>query len=128
VSAYWQALLSALDGNATDCAAPILLRIFGQTLTSAEMALMTQAVHQGQIRREQSVLLNAAEIQIAMMQYEVLNALRDALAFEVSRTLFHRTRRHWRGDNDCRAAAFPVQVRQHNAPIKLPRKPPLWAR
>src|SRR5271165_4924313 len=27
VSAYWQALLSALEGNATDCAAPILLRI-----------------------------------------------------------------------------------------------------
>ena len=27
VSAYWQALLSALEGNATDCAASILLRI-----------------------------------------------------------------------------------------------------
>ena len=27
VSAYWQALLSALAGNATDCAASILLRI-----------------------------------------------------------------------------------------------------
>jgi len=27
VSAYWQALLSALEGNATDCAAAILLRI-----------------------------------------------------------------------------------------------------
>jgi len=27
VSAYWQALLSALAGNATDCAAAILLRI-----------------------------------------------------------------------------------------------------
>src|SRR5260370_10901530 len=26
VSAYWQALLSALEGNATDCAASILLR------------------------------------------------------------------------------------------------------
>jgi hypothetical protein len=27
VSAYWQALLSALEGNATDCAASMLLRI-----------------------------------------------------------------------------------------------------
>ena len=27
VSAYWQALLSALEGNAADCAASILLRI-----------------------------------------------------------------------------------------------------
>ena len=27
VSSYWQALLSALEGNATDCAASILLRI-----------------------------------------------------------------------------------------------------
>jgi hypothetical protein len=27
VSAYWQALLSALEGNASDCAASILLRI-----------------------------------------------------------------------------------------------------
>jgi len=27
MSAYWQALLSALEGNATDCAASILLRI-----------------------------------------------------------------------------------------------------
>src|SRR6266478_9062803 len=31
VSAYWQALLSALDGNATDCAASILLRISSRT-------------------------------------------------------------------------------------------------
>ncbi len=27
VSEYWQALLSALEGNATDCAVSILLRI-----------------------------------------------------------------------------------------------------
>ena len=28
VSVYWQALLSALEGNAADCAAAILLRMF----------------------------------------------------------------------------------------------------
>src|SRR5208283_869238 len=35
VSAYWQALLSALEGSATDCAASILLRI----LSSRGLAL-----------------------------------------------------------------------------------------
>jgi len=53
---------------------------------SAEMAVITQAVHQGQITREQADFLMQQRFQIAMMQYEVLNALHDALAFDLSRT------------------------------------------
>jgi len=53
---------------------------------SAEMALIAQAVHQGQITREQADFLMQQRFQIAMMQYEVLNGLHDALAFEISRT------------------------------------------
>jgi hypothetical protein len=53
---------------------------------SAEMALIAQAVHQGQITREQADFLMQQRFQVAMMQYEVLNGLHDALAFEISRT------------------------------------------
>jgi hypothetical protein len=53
---------------------------------SAEMALITQAVHQGKVTREQAEYLMQQRFQVAMMQYEVLNALHDALAFELSRT------------------------------------------
>jgi hypothetical protein len=53
---------------------------------SAEMAVIGQAVHQGQITREQADYLMQQRFQIAMMQYEVLNGLHDALAFELSRT------------------------------------------
>jgi hypothetical protein len=53
---------------------------------SAEMVLIRQAVHQGQITREESDYLMQQGFQIAMMQYQVLSALHDALAFELSRT------------------------------------------
>jgi hypothetical protein len=53
---------------------------------SAEMAVIAQAVQQGQITREQADYLMQQRFQIAMMQYEVLNGLHDALAFELSRT------------------------------------------
>lgn len=53
---------------------------------SAEMALITQAIHQGQITRNQADYLMQQRFQIAMMQYEVLSALHDSLAFELSRT------------------------------------------
>ena len=53
---------------------------------SAEMAVISQAVHQGQISREQADYLMQQRFQIAMMQYEVVNGLHDALAFDLSRT------------------------------------------
>jgi hypothetical protein len=53
---------------------------------SAEIAVIAQAVHQGQITREQADYLMQQRFQIAMMQYEVLNGLHDALAFDLSRT------------------------------------------
>jgi hypothetical protein len=61
------------------------MTLISQTF-SAEMALITQAVHQGQITRKQADYLMQQRFQIAMMQYEVLNGLHDALAFELSRT------------------------------------------
>ncbi len=53
---------------------------------SAEMAVISQAVRQGQITREQADYLIQQRFQIAMMQYEVVNGLHDALAFDLSRT------------------------------------------
>ena len=61
------------------------MTLISQTF-SAEMALITQAVHQGQITRNQADYLMQQRFQIAMMQYEVLSALHDSLAFELSRT------------------------------------------
>jgi hypothetical protein len=61
------------------------MTVISQTF-SAEMALIRQAVHQGQITREESDYLMQQGFQISMMQYEVLSALHDALAFELSRT------------------------------------------
>lgn len=61
------------------------MTLISQTF-SAEMALITQAVHQGQITRDQADYLMQQRFQIAMMQYEVLSALHDSLAFELSRT------------------------------------------
>ncbi|HVO63939.1 MAG TPA: hypothetical protein VMT53_23660 [Terriglobales bacterium] len=53
---------------------------------SAEMAIITQAVRQGQITREQADYLMQQTFQISMMQYEVVSALHDTLAVEISRT------------------------------------------
>jgi len=61
------------------------MTLISQTF-SAEMAFITQAVHQGQITRDQADYLMQQRFQIAMMQYEVLSALHDSLAFELSRT------------------------------------------
>ena len=61
------------------------MTIVSQTF-SAEMAVITQAVRQGQITREQADYLIQQRFQIAMMQYEVLNGLHDALAFDVAQT------------------------------------------
>ena len=61
------------------------MTLISQTF-SAEMAVITQAVHQGQITLKQADYLMQQRFQIAMMQYEVLTALHDALAFELSRT------------------------------------------
>jgi hypothetical protein len=61
------------------------MTLISQTF-SAEMAVVTQAVRQAQITREQADYLTQQRFQIAMMQYEVLNALHDSLAFELSRT------------------------------------------
>jgi hypothetical protein len=41
VSAYWQALLSTLEGNATDCAASILLRISSSNPEVGSQLLIT---------------------------------------------------------------------------------------
>jgi hypothetical protein len=61
------------------------MTVISQTF-SAEMAVISQAVHQGQVTREQADYLMQQRFQIAMMQYEVLNGLHDALAVELSRT------------------------------------------
>ena len=61
------------------------MTLISQTF-SAEMSVITQAVQRGQIPREQADYLIKQRFQIAAMQYDVLNALHDALAFEVSRT------------------------------------------
>jgi hypothetical protein len=61
------------------------MTLISQTF-SAEMVLIRQAVHQGQITRKEADYLMQQGFQIAMMQYEVLSALHDALAFELSRT------------------------------------------
>ena len=61
------------------------MTLISQTF-SAEMALISQAVHQGQITREQADYLMQQRFQIAMMQYEVVNGLHDALAVDLSRT------------------------------------------
>jgi hypothetical protein len=61
------------------------MTLISQTF-SAEMAVITQAVQQGQVTREQADYLIKQRFQIAAMQYDVLNALHDALAFEVSHT------------------------------------------
>jgi hypothetical protein len=61
------------------------MSLISQTF-SAEMGLITQAVYQGQVTREQAEYLMQQRYQMAMMQYEVLNALHDSLAFDLSRT------------------------------------------
>ena len=61
------------------------MTLISQTFT-IEISLITEAVHQGQVSRPQADYLMQQRFQIAMMQYEVLNALHDSLAFEVSRT------------------------------------------
>ena len=61
------------------------MSLISQTF-SADMGLITQAVYRGQVTREQAEYLMQQKYQIAMMQYEVLNALHDSLAFDVSRT------------------------------------------
>ena len=61
------------------------MTVISQTF-SAEMAVISQAVQRGQITREQADYLMQQRFQIAMMQYEVLNGLHDALAFELSHT------------------------------------------
>ena len=61
------------------------MTVISQTF-SAEMAVISQAVQQGQVTREQADYLMQQRFQIAMMQYEVLNGLHDALAVELSRT------------------------------------------
>jgi len=63
------------------------MTLISQTFT-IEISLITEAVHQGQVSPPQADYLMQQRFQIAMMQYEVLNALHDSLAFEVSRTLF----------------------------------------
>ena len=61
------------------------MTLISQTF-SAEMAVITQGVHQGQITRDQADYLIQQRFQIAMMQYQVVNGLHDALAFDLSRT------------------------------------------
>lgn len=61
------------------------MTLISQTF-SAEMAVITQGVRQGQISRDQADYLIQQRFQIAMMQYEVVNGLHDALAVELSRT------------------------------------------
>ena len=61
------------------------MTVISQTF-SAEMAAISQAVQRGQITREQADYLMQQRFQIAMMQYEVVNGLHDALAFDLSRT------------------------------------------
>ena len=61
------------------------MTLISQTF-SAEMAGITQAVYRRQVTRDQAEYLMQQKYQIAMMQYEVLNALHDSLAFDVSRT------------------------------------------
>jgi hypothetical protein len=61
------------------------MTLISQTFT-VEISLITEAVRQGQVSRQQADYLMQQRFQIAMMQYEVLNALHDSLAFEVSRT------------------------------------------
>ena len=56
-----------------------------QTFT-VEISLITEAVHRGQITSQQADYLMQQRFQIALMQYEVLTALHDSLAFEISRT------------------------------------------
>lgn len=61
------------------------MTLISQTF-SAEMAVITQGVRQGQITRDQADYLIQQRFQIAMMQYQVVNGLHDALAFDLSRT------------------------------------------
>jgi hypothetical protein len=61
------------------------MSLISQTF-SAEIGLITQAVYQGQVTRAQAEYLMQQRYQMAMMQYEVLNALHDSLAFDLSRT------------------------------------------
>lgn len=81
---------------------------------SAEMALITQAIHQGQITRDQADYLMQQRFQIAMMQYEVLSALHDSLTFELSRTPVSPHSPASEAETTVVVQPpFPVPVRQH---------------
>jgi hypothetical protein len=53
---------------------------------SAELAVISQAVHSGQIKRADAEYLIQQRYQLALMQYEVFTALHDNLEYEVVRT------------------------------------------
>jgi len=52
----------------------------------AELAVISQAVRSGQIKRADGEYLIQQRYQLALMQYEVLSALHDSLAFEIAQT------------------------------------------
>jgi hypothetical protein len=61
------------------------LTLISQAL-SAELAVIAQAVHSGQIKRADAEYLIQQRYQLALMQYEVFTALHDNLEYEVVRT------------------------------------------
>lgn len=56
-----------------------------QTL-DAELAVISQAVRSGQIKRADGEYLIQQRYQLALMQYEVFSALHDSLAYEIAQT------------------------------------------
>jgi len=61
------------------------LTLISQAL-SAELAVISQAVRSGQIKREDGEYLIQQRYQLALMQYDVFTALHDNLESEVVRT------------------------------------------
>jgi hypothetical protein len=53
---------------------------------SAELAVISQAVHSGQIKCADAEYLIQQRYQLALMQYEVFTALHDSLEYEVVQT------------------------------------------
>jgi hypothetical protein len=94
------------------------MTLISQTF-SAEMALIRQAVHQRQITREQADYLMQQGFQIAMMQYEVLNALHDvALYLKRFWRTFGATQpgRRFLNGPGWRLAQLPVCLRKRRSP------------